>query len=95
MTKRRVRHRRVRRGASPSQRLWIGRAIREPGALRRYVQREWGSQGFTKRGTIRVSILRSLAEGRGREGKRVTLKTRRRARLALTLRELREGGGER
>lgn len=63
---------------------WIQKAIRKPGALRKYVHRRFGKRGFTKKGTIRVSILRRLSED-----KSVGKTTRARARLALTLRKLR------
>ncbi len=61
---------------------WIQRAIKHPGALRRYVKRVYGEEGFTKKGTIKVSILRELAKN----AKNPTI--RRRALLALTLRKL-------
>jgi len=64
---------------------WIQKAIKHPGALRRYVKRKYGDKAFTKRGTIRVEILRKLAKN-----PRVSETTRRRARLALTLRKLRK-----
>lgn len=60
---------------------WIQKAIKKKGALRRYVKRKYGKRGFTERGTIRVSVLRSLSKRKGTIG--------RRARLALTLRKLR------
>jgi hypothetical protein len=59
---------------------WIQRAIKNPGSLRRYVQRVFGSRGFTRYGTIKVAILKKLAKKPGKIGKR--------ARLALTLRRL-------
>jgi len=61
--------------------LWIQEAIEKPSALRRYVKRKYGKRGFTRRGTIKVSVLRRLAKRKGITG--------RRARLALTLRKLR------
>jgi len=61
---------------------WIQKAIKKEGALRRTVRRRYGSKGFTSRGTIKVSVLRELAEEKGVTGKR--------ARLALTLRRLRK-----
>jgi len=64
------------------RRKWIQKAIKRPGSLRAYVKREYGAKGFTKRGTIKVSVLRELAKKKGKTG--------RRARLALTLRELRK-----
>jgi len=66
------------------RRNWIQKAIKSPGALRRYVKRKWGVKGFTKRGTIKVSILKDLSNEPGKVG--------RRARLALTLRGFRKGG---
>jgi len=64
-------------------RKWIGKAIRKPGALRSYVKRKYGAKGFTKRGTIKVSILRDLANEPGKTGQR--------ARLALRLRGYKKG----
>jgi len=64
------------------RKLWIQRAIEKPGALTRTVKRKYGKKGFTKRGTIKVSVLRKLAKRKGVTGKR--------ARLALTLRKLRK-----
>ena len=61
-------------------RRWIQKAIKHPGSLRAYVKRRFGRRGFTKRGTIKTSILRKLAKRKGTIG--------RRARLALTLRRL-------
>jgi len=61
---------------------WIQEAIKRPGALRQYVKRKYGKKGFTERGTIKVSILRDLANEPGIVGQR--------ARLALTLRKLRK-----
>lgn len=61
-------------------RRWIQKAIKKPGALRAYVKRRYGSKAFTKRGTIKLEILRKLAREKGTIG--------RRARLALTLRKL-------
>ena len=61
---------------------WIQKAIKHPGSLRKYVKRMYGSSGFTKRGTIKVSVLRELSERNDTIG--------RRARLALTLRKLRK-----
>jgi len=62
---------------------WIQKAIEHPGALTEYVKRRFGRRGFTRKGTIKVSILRKLARD-----KKVSPTTRRRARLALTLRKL-------
>jgi len=59
---------------------WIQRAIKHPGALRRYVKKVFGNRGFTRYGTIKVDILKKLAKKSGKIGKR--------ARLALTLRRL-------
>lgn len=60
---------------------WIQRAIKHKGALRAYVKRKFGRRGFTRRGTIKVKVLKSLSKKKGSIG--------RRARLALTLRKLR------
>lgn len=58
---------------------FIKGAIKKPGALRRTVRRRFGSRGFTKRGTLRVSTVRKLAKERGKTGQR--------ARFALRLRK--------
>lgn len=63
-------------------RKFIRGAIRKPGALTASIKRMFGKRGFTKRGTIRVSVLRDLARNA-----RLRL-TRQRARFALTLRKL-------
>ena len=65
---------------------WIQEAIERPGSLRAYVQRKYGSRGFTRsrktgRKIIKRKILVRLAKKPGRIG--------RKARLALTLRRLR------
>ncbi len=62
---------------------WIQEAIKNPGALRRYVKRVYGEEGFTKRGTIKVEVLRELLNHPNET-------IRRRAQLALTLRKLRK-----
>jgi len=64
------------------RKFWIQRAIEKPGALTRTVKRKYGKKGFTRRGTIKVEVLRKLAKRKGVTG--------RRARLALTLRKLRK-----
>ncbi|MFM9420991.1 hypothetical protein ACKLNZ_09965 [Thermus scotoductus] len=61
---------------------WIRDAVKRPGRLRAYVRRVYGEEGFTKRGTIRVEVLRELAKRRDGIG--------RAARLALRLREFRK-----
>ena len=60
---------------------WIQHAVKRKDALREYVRRKYGERGFTERGTIKVEVLRELAEKKGKIGQR--------ARLALTLRKLR------
>ena len=64
---------------------WIQSAHLKKGALRNYIKRKFGKEGFTKQGTIKVSILRQLAKDPN-----VTEKTRKRAKTALTLRKLRK-----
>lgn len=61
---------------------WIQKAKLKKGALRNYVKSRYGKKGFTEKGTIKVSVLRELASDPD-----VQEKTRRRARLALKLRE--------
>lgn len=68
---------------------WIQKAIKNPGALREYVKRNYGKEGFTKDGDIKVSVLRQLARGIGPSGRSVSETTRRRAQLALNLRGMR------
>lgn len=63
--------------------FFIKRAIKHPGALRRTVKEQYGSRGFTQRGTIRESVLHKLAKKPGVTGKR--------ARLAETLRKFNRG----
>jgi hypothetical protein len=60
---------------------WIQGAIKEPGALRATAKRS--KDAMKKDGTIKVSWLNEKAKGKG--------KTAQRARLALTLRNMREG----
>ena len=60
---------------------WIQKAVKKKDALREYVQRRYGKAGFTERGTIKMKVLRELAEKKGKNGQR--------ARLALTLRKMR------
>ncbi len=67
-------------------RKWIQEAKLNEGALTRYIMRNYGKKrGFTPEGTIRVSVLRALAKNPN-----VQEKTRKRARLALTLRGLKK-----
>lgn len=61
---------------------WIAGAVKKPGAYTRSVRRRHGKAGFTKRGTIKVKVMRADAKKKGVTGKR--------ARLALTLREQRK-----
>ena len=61
---------------------WIQHAVKRKNALREYVKRKYGEKGFTERGTIKVEVLRELAERKGKIGQR--------ARLTLTLRKLRK-----
>ena len=68
-------------GDSPMTKKWIQHAVKKRDDLREYVRRHYGEKGFTERGTIKVEVLRELAERKGKVGQR--------ARLALTLRKLR------
>ncbi len=61
------------------KRRWIQEAIKRPGRLRAYVRRRYGKEGFTQRGTIRVEVLREIAQGADRSLAAA-------ARLALRLR---------
>ena len=69
-------------------RLWIQRSVEKEGALRDTVKRDYGEKGFTERGTIKVSLLKTMSNKRTKRGK--LTKTARRSRLALTLRGLRK-----
>ena len=64
---------------------WIQGAIKKEGSLREYIRKKYGNKAFTEQGTIRVSVLRELAND-----PEVSEKTRKRARLALALREIRK-----
>lgn len=63
---------------------WIQKAIKEPGSLTAYVRDRYGEEGFDHKGLIKMQILRELA----RPQNNVRKKTRNRARLALSLREM-------
>ena len=65
---------------------WIQQAIKKPGSLTDYVRDKYGDEGFDHKGRIKMSILRDLA----RPQNNVRKKTRSRARLALSLREMSE-----
>lgn len=69
------------------KRMWIQRAVKPEnrGALRRYIRRRFGSDGFTDRDTIKIAVLRRLATD-----PHVSRTTRLRARFALTMAALRE-----
>lgn len=70
---------------------WIQEAVGgHEGALRDYVRNKYGSDGFTEGDTIKVSILHELIRDPD-----VTLTTKRRAQLALNLREIRANKGKR
>lgn len=64
--------------------FWIQHAIKRPGRLRAYVKRTYGNAGFTREGTIKVEVLRKIAEHPNQSLARA-------ARLALKLREFRRG----
>lgn len=75
----------VRRAVSNAARApkkWIKRAIKHKGALHRNVQSRYGRRGFTKRGTIKPTVLTKLAREPGIVG--------RRARFAKELRGFRK-----
>lgn len=68
--------------------LWIQAAKFEKGSLRSYIRAEYGAEGFTERGTIKVEVLNDLKRGKKTpKGHVPSLKTRRRANAALTLRK--------
>jgi hypothetical protein len=62
---------------------WIQKAIKRKGALRDWFMREYGSDAFTKRGTIKEEYMRRAIHRHD-----VSEKTKRRIRLALTLKKL-------
>ena len=63
---------------------WIQKTPIKKGALTNTVKRQYGSKGFTDKGTIKVSVLRQLSKKRTKTGKQT--KTSRRAQLALSFR---------
>jgi len=64
---------------------WIQKTNMKKDALRNYVKRTYGKEGFTNKGTIKVSLLRKLAND-----SRVSSVTRKRAQLALNLRKIKK-----
>lgn len=62
---------------------WIQKVAKHKGALHRNVQSRYGKRGFTKRGTIKPSIITKLAHEPGIVG--------RRARFAKNVGKLRRG----
>lgn len=60
---------------------WIQKAVEKPGAYRTSVKQRYGSEGFTRKGSIKPEIMRKDAQASGKLGKR--------ARLAMTLKGLR------
>ena len=60
---------------------FIKGAIKHPGALRAYVMRKYGKEGFTEDGNIKQEIINEIGTEKGVEGKR--------ARFAKTLRRIR------
>lgn len=64
-----------------SEELWIKEAVERPGSYRASVKRRYGKGGFTRRGTIKSSVIAADARKPGKIGKR--------ARLARTLRKVR------
>lgn len=75
---------------SKNNRLWIQRAVEgNKGKLREDIQEDYGKEGFTKRGTIKVSTLKKASKHKTPKLKKDS-KMAKRARLALTLRGLRK-----
>jgi len=68
---------------------WIQKTNMKKDALRNYVKNRYGKEGFTNRGTIKVSLLRELASS-----KNVRKTTKKRAQLALNLRKTKKGKGK-
>lgn len=57
------------------------------GALTNYVRNNWGDKGFTDRGTIKVSVLNDISNGKKTpKGTSPNQKTRKRATLAKNMR---------
>jgi hypothetical protein len=61
---------------------WIGQAIKKPGSLRASTRATYGKQAFTSRGTIKKEYVQRMSRKPGKTGQR--------ARLALTLRKMRQ-----
>jgi hypothetical protein len=50
----------TRRGSRGKKKLWIGDAVKRPGALREKVRERFGKAGFDKKGRIKASILQTM-----------------------------------
>ena len=77
--------RRKSKSKSKSKRKWIQRAVKKEGALREYMMNRYGKRAFTEKGTIKTEYLKKVLKD-----KKADIKTKRRVRLALTLRRLRK-----
>ena len=66
-----------------SKKKWIQEAVKtkNKGKLRSYVKRRYGDAGFTKRGSIKTSILHELIRD-----PKTSMTTKRRAQFALNVR---------
>lgn len=64
------------------EKYWIQGAVKHPGALRSTARSKYGSRAFTDRGTIKKEYLSRMSKERGKTGQR--------ARLAITLRRMRQ-----
>ena len=72
---------------SKSKSRWVQKAIKHPGALKRYMARVYGKKAFTSRGTIKREYLLKALKRAEREHNTTLI---RRINLALTLRKLRK-----
>lgn len=72
----------TKRKSKTKPRLWIKEAKFEKGAMRSYVRIRYGSAGFNKDGTLKISVLEEIAND-----PTVHDKTRKRANAALTLKK--------
>ncbi len=69
-------------------RRWIQRSIKRPGRVRNYVLKHIGPEGFTERGTIKLSALRKakrIAKGHHDTGMEDAIN------LAMRLRRMKKG----
>lgn len=68
---------------NPKDKRWIQQAGLKKGTMRVYVKNRYGSKGFNKDGTLKISVLQEIADDPA-----VHSKTRKRAVLAINLKKI-------